>query len=339
MTHFLRVSAASIILFGLFQFHSSLHASQSSGQRREGHAVWAHPADAGKSAASVRQFVEQCKRANIDTIVMLVKGMSGETYWKSRRFPQTVARGYESFDLLEHLTKEAHAQNIKVDAWLCDFVEGVNGAAYREHPEWAQVNPGGGTTATETLGIARRPYPYVWMCPAQRPGYTDGWLLPMIEEIATNYQVDSVHHDYVRYPGDVAPDSYCVCDYCLKELPRFAMLSYETRSAERYRVNAVQEHIEANWWSDPTMIPMDWAQRDRREKADYLLNGRSVPGGPADMRYYFYAYRVRQIDRFVREAWERVQQINRTKGTKDRRLCRRFQEPGSKRSFYWPAMG
>ena len=61
---------------------------------------------------------------------------------------------------------------------------------------------------------------------------------------------------------------------------------------------------------------MDWAQRDRREKADYLLNGRSVPGGPADMRYYFYAYRVRQIDRFVREAWERVQQINRTKGTK-----------------------
>jgi uncharacterized lipoprotein YddW (UPF0748 family) len=306
----------SIILFALFQFHSSLHASQSTEKRREAHAVWAHPADAGKSAATVRQFVEQCKRANIDTIVMLVKGMSGETYWKSRRFQQTIARGYESFDLLEHLTKETHAQNIKVDAWLCDFVEGVNGAAYREHPEWAQVNPAGGTTATETLGVARRPYPYVWMCPARRPGYTDGWLLPMIEEIVSNYPVDNVHHDYVRYPGDVAPDSYCVCDYCLKELPRFAMLSYETRSAERYRVNAVQEHIEANWWSDPTMVPIDWAQRDRREKADYLLNGRSVPGGPADMSYYFYAYRVRQIDRFVRDAWERVQQINKTKGTK-----------------------
>ena len=55
-----------------------------------------------KLPASVRQFVEQCKRANIDTIVMLVKGMSGETYWKSRRFPQTIASGYESFDLLEH---------------------------------------------------------------------------------------------------------------------------------------------------------------------------------------------------------------------------------------------
>ena len=74
--------------------------------RREARALWAHPPDAGRNLESVRQFVEQCKRANIDTIVMLVKG------------------------------------------------------------------------------------------------YTDQWLLPMIEEIATNYAVDSIHHDYVRYPGD-----------------------------------------------------------------------------------------------------------------------------------------
>jgi uncharacterized lipoprotein YddW (UPF0748 family) len=297
-------------------FHSSLEAARPTPQRGEAHALWAHPGDAGKSAASVRQFVEQCKRAGIDTIVMLVKGMSGETYWKSRRFPQTAAKGYESFDLLEHLTREAHAQGLMVDAWLCDFVDGQDGAAYREHPEWAQLNPGGGTTATETLGVARRPYPYVWMCPARRPGYTDQWLLPMIEEIATNYQVDDIHHDYVRYPGDVAPDSYCFCDYCLKNIPRFAMLSYDTRITERYRVNAVQEHIEANWWSDPTMLPIDWPQRDRREMADYLLNGRTIPGGPPDARYFFYSYRVHQIDTFAREVWERVQKINKAKGSR-----------------------
>jgi uncharacterized lipoprotein YddW (UPF0748 family) len=304
------------VLLAMVSVHSSLEAARPMPQHREAHALWAHPGDAGKSAASVRQFVEQCKRAGIDTIVMLVKGMSGETYWKSRRFPQTAAEGYESFDLLEHLTREAHAQGIMVDAWLCDFVDGQDGAAYREHPEWAQLNPGGGTTATETLGVARRPYPYVWMCPARRPGYTDQWLLPMIEEIATNYQVDNIHHDYVRYPGDVAPDSYCFCDYCLKNIPRFAMLSYDTRVTERYRVNAVQEHIEANWWSDPTMLPIDWPQRDRREMADYLLNGRTIPGGPPDARYFFYSYRVHQIDTFAREVWERVQKINKAKGSR-----------------------
>ncbi|HEV8366607.1 MAG TPA: putative glycoside hydrolase [Pyrinomonadaceae bacterium] len=278
-------------------------------QPREGHALWSHPPDVGKSAESVREFVTKCKRANIDTIVMDIKGMAGEIYWKSKKFPQAIARGYESFDVLEHLTRAAHAQGIKVDAWLVDFAEGERGAAYREHPEWAMLNPDGTTTASETLGVAKRHYGYVWMCPAQRPGYTDQWLLPMIEEIATNYSVDSIHHDYVRYPGDVSPEGYCFCDYCLKHIPRYAMLSYETGAPERYSVKHVQEHIEANW-SDVTMIPVDWQQRDRREMADYILNGRTIPGGPPDMRYYFYEYRAHQIDTFVREARERIKKIN-----------------------------
>ena len=276
---------------------------------REGHAIWAHPPDVGKTAESTREFVAKCKRANIDTIVMDVKGMSGEIYWKSKKFPQAIARGYESFDVLEHLTREAHAQGIKVDAWLVDFADGERGAAYREHPEWAMLNADGTTTASESLGVAKRHYGYVWMCPARRPGYTDQWLLPMIEEIVSTYAVDSIHHDYVRYPGDVAPDGYCFCDYCLKHIPRYVMLSYETGSTERYRAKRIQEHIEANW-SDVTMLPADWQQRDRREKADYLLNGRTIPGGPPDMRYYFYDYRAHQIDTFVREARERVQKIN-----------------------------
>jgi uncharacterized lipoprotein YddW (UPF0748 family) len=278
-------------------------------QARESHALWAHPPDAGMSAESVREFVTKCKRANIDTIVMDIKGMSGYVYWRSKRFPQVIAKGYESFDMLEHLTREAHAQGIKVDAWLVDFAEGERGAAFREHPEWAMLNPDGTTTATETLGVAKRRYPYVWMCPARRPGYTDQWLLPMIEEIAANYDVDSIHHDYVRYPGDVSPEGYCFCDYCLKHIPRYAMLSYETRSTERFRVKHIQERIEANW-NDTTMIPSDWQQRDRREMADYILNGRTIPGGPPDMRYYFYDYRVHQIDTFVREARERVRRLN-----------------------------
>jgi len=278
-------------------------------QPREGHALWSHPPDVGKSPESVREFVAKCKRANIDTIVMDIKGMSGEIYWRSKKFPQAIAKGYESFDVLEHLTREAHAQGIKVDAWLVDFAEGERSAAFREHPEWAMLNPDGTTTASETLGVAKRHYAYVWMCPARRPGYTDQWLLPMIEEIATNYAVDSIHHDYVRYPGDVAPEGYCFCDYCLKHIPRYAMLSYETRPDERYQVRHIQEHIEANW-SDVTMLPAGWQQRDRREKADYILNGRSIPGGPPDMRYYFYEYRVHQIDTFVREAHERIQKIN-----------------------------
>ena len=301
--------AAALVIAAL-GLTSSAKTDSASRDSHEGHAVWAHPPNVGKTAESVREFVAQCKRANIDTIVMLVKGMSGEIYWKSKRFPQAIAKGYESFDVLEHLTREAHSQGIRVDAWLVDFAEGVNGAAYREHPEWAQLNADGGTTATETLGVKRRPYDYVWMCPARRPGYADQWLLPMIEEIASSYPVDSIHHDYVRYGGDVAPDSYCFCDYCLAHIPRYALLNYETQNSERYRIKHIQERIEANWWADPTMLPVDWQKRDRREMADFLINGSTIPGGPPDMRYFFYDYRVHQIDTFVREAYERVKRIN-----------------------------
>ena len=144
-------------------------------QPREGHALWAHPPDVGKTAESVREFVAKCKRANIDTIVMDIKGMNGEVYWRSKKFPQAIAKGYESFDVLEHLTREAHAQGIKVDAWLVDFAEGERGAAFREHPEWACLSRRT-TTGDENSGAGQATLSYVWMCRRQRPGYTDQWL-------------------------------------------------------------------------------------------------------------------------------------------------------------------
>jgi uncharacterized lipoprotein YddW (UPF0748 family) len=300
----------ALVVAGIMSGDGFAKAQAATSAPGERHSLWVHPPDIGRTRESVQAFVERCRRAHIETVIVLVKGMSGEIYWNSRKFPQSIVKGYESFDLLGELTTETHRHGIKVHAWLCDFVEGANGAAIRAHPDWAALNPEGGATTMETLGPRRRPYPYLWMCPARRPGYTDQWLLPMIEEIVRSYPIDGIHHDYVRYPGDVAPDNYCFCDYCLKNIPRYAMLAYETRAGERYDVDARQERIEANWWTDPTMVPANWTESDRRERADFLLHGRTIPGGAPDVRYFFYDYRVAQIDRFVREAHELVRQIN-----------------------------
>ena len=325
------LSATLIVLMVVAIIHlppdaDARHVSQ---PKREVHALWAHPPAVGKTPDEVRKFIDQCKRANIDVIVIMIKGAQGEIYWQSKRFPQAIAKGFENFDFLGTLIKEAHAQNIKVDAWFCDFIEGPNGAAFREHPEWAQLNPDGNTTASEKLGHTR-PYGYVWMCPSRRPGYVDQWLIPMYEEVAKNYAVDSVHHDYVRYPGDVAPDSYCFCDYCLDQIPKYAMLSYKTRPEERYRVKFAQPRIEANWWSDPTMLPSDWDKMDRREKADFILNGRTIPGGPPDMRYLFYDYRQQQIKTFVKDLAARMRRLDR----KVEISAAVFQKPDPEQSLY-----
>ena len=67
--------------------------------------------------------------------------MSGEIYWNSRKFPQSIVKGDGSFDMLGELTKEAHRVGIKVHAWLCDFVEGANGAAIQSIPSGQQDQP------------------------------------------------------------------------------------------------------------------------------------------------------------------------------------------------------
>ncbi len=278
-------------------------------RRREPLAVWAHPSDAGNTVESVRRLVDQCGRAHVSTIVMLVKHTTGAIYWKSKRFARAIAKGYENFDLIEHLAREAHARGIQFHAWLCDFVEGEQGAAFREHPEWAQLDAGSKTTLSERREGGQG-YGYVAMCPARRPGYTDQWLLPMIEEVAANYPVDGIHHDYVRYTGDIAPDSYCFCDYCIEDMPRHALLKWETGPRERQRMEMMRPRVEANWEGTPDMVPAGWAQMDRREKADFLYYGGSLAGGPRDMLYYFYEYRVDQTNRFVRDAWKRAQRIN-----------------------------
>jgi uncharacterized lipoprotein YddW (UPF0748 family) len=281
---------------------------------REVHAVWAGAGDAGTSVETVRAFVQQLKRANIHKVVMGVKEGNGSVVWHSRRFPQLISARYRDFDLVEHLTQEAHDQGIEVHAWLIDFYEGQNGAAYRAHPEWAQLNAEGKATNSEKLldndKLPNRAYNAVWMCPAQRPGYTDQWLLPLIEELVANYAIDGIHHDYVRYAGDVAPDSYCFCDHCLQNLPRHALLHWETGLGERQQVEIVRPRLEANWEATPDMLPAGWPAMNRREKADFILNGRTIPGGPPDMRYFFYEYRAGQIARFVREAHERSKGIN-----------------------------
>jgi uncharacterized lipoprotein YddW (UPF0748 family) len=276
--------------------------------------VWAGAGDAGTTVDSVRAFVAQLKRANIHKVVMGVKEGDGSVVWHSKRLPQLISPRYQDFDLVENLVREAHDQGIEVHAWLIDFYEGQNGAAYREHPEWAQLNAEGKATNSEKLldrdKFPNKAYPNIWMCPARRPGYTDQWLLPLIEELGFHLPIDGIHHDYVRYAGDVAPDSYCFCDYCLKNIPRHALLHWESGLGERQQVEIVRPRLEANWEATPDMLPAGWEAMNRREKADFILNGRTIAGGPPDMRYFFYEYRVDQIARFVREAHERSKRIN-----------------------------
>ncbi len=271
-------------------------------------AVWCGSHEAGMTRQSVEAYVDRMHRANIDTIVVHLKGGDGLLYWPSERFPEAIAPGYEAFDLPAELLRACRERGMHMHAWLIEYYEGANGAAYRAHPEWAALSPAGKPTSAEIL--RGRPYDAVWMCPARRPGYTDQWLVPIIREFAERYAVDAIHHDYIRYPGDLAPDTYCFCDDCLEQMPKQAGFVSASHPDEPFFHELYDRpYLEAHWEQSPRVLPANWDRLPREAKSRFLLDGSYFAGGRHDLDYFFYAYRTHWITQFAREAAEAIHAV------------------------------
>lgn len=291
-------------------------AQPSSPAGPETHALWIHPwsvvPDAGKKnsaqkEADMQAFVAQCAQAGFDLLVPLVK-YEGYLYWHSKRFPELVHPDFKDFDFVESMTRHAHAKGLKVHAWFCDFIEIESSRVVKEHPEWCMLNPDGKRTTSEMLN-ATRPYWIVWMCPAQRPGYVDGHLIPLWEDLVRETRIDGGHHDYIRYPGDVAPDHYCYCDYCVDDIPRSQKMFYSSMPDHVRDPKPDMPRPEASWHRDYTIRPSGWDTMSRADKAKWLLGGKTMKDGPVDLNYFFYEYRVDAITRYKRLATARTRAI------------------------------
>jgi len=274
----------------------------------KGKAVWCGHQEAGMTRKSVAEYVERMYEANLNTIVVHLKGGGGDLFWPSKLFPEAVAPGYESFDLPAALLAECRKRGMQMHVWFIDYFEGANGVAYKKHPDWAALSPKGLPTSEEIL--RGRKFGAIWMCPARRPGYTDQWLVPAIEEFARMYDVDAMHHDYIRYPGDIAPDTYCFCDYCLEQIPKFNSYYYETYPNEPFHHHSYDRaHLEAHWEPGPRVLPANWDRLPREMKGRFLLHGSFFQGGLYDLDYFFYTYRTYWVTRFAREAAEAVRKV------------------------------
>lgn len=267
--------------------------------------VWSGPSEAGFTRESVGDFLDGLLAIGINSVFMNLKQGDGSLSWPSKRFPQAVRPEYRDFDLPAILIEEGKRRQMFIHAWMIDFMEGEEGAAFREHPEWAMLNPAGKPTNHEILRGKR--FDAVWMCPARRPGYSDQWLVPLYEELAQMYSFDSIHHDYIRYPGDMAPDQYCYCDYCLENLPKWAGYINEAYPDEPFHHELYDRgYLEAHWEQSPRVLPPSWDGLSREFKANFLREGSFFQGGRADLDFFFYGYRMHWITEFARMSGQRV---------------------------------
>lgn len=170
---------------------------------------------------SITRLVQAAQRGGFNTLLVQVRGR-GDAYFSSTQEPRANdLTGRPGFDPLGAILEEGHAAGLQVHAWIA--VNLVSSAyelpASRQHivyrqPEWLMVPR---EIAPEMLRVDPRSPEYVgriarWTRAhsTQVEGLYTSPIHPgvvqhvaaVIDELVTNYAVDGVHLDYVRFPGN-----------------------------------------------------------------------------------------------------------------------------------------
>jgi uncharacterized lipoprotein YddW (UPF0748 family) len=228
------------------------------------------------SARSIQQMVETAQRAGFNTLLVQVRGR-GDAYYNSRIEPRAAELEDEpaSFDPLALTLATAHAAGLKVHAWVnVDLVSSAtllpraSSHIVALHPEWLMVPRSLASAlrnaATDTpayLGqIARA-------ARAQSDQLEGLYLSPVlpaarnytasvVSDLASHYDLDGIHFDYMRYPNDQF-------DFSAPSIAAFrADVAKEMPADVRDRLDRAAVTNATAW---PDALPDAWAafRRDR----------------------------------------------------------------------------
>jgi hypothetical protein len=267
----------------------------------QGRVVYASARDVrGKDTAEA--LVKDCREAGFNVLVLMVKEPDGKLYFTSKKGIKARADGLPEFDPLAAVLKAAVKENLTVHAGLCAFLEDPESPPAMLHPEWAATDPENKNTAADPKS------PGLWMCPARKDGYAYAYLIPVIEDLLTNYAVQGIHLTHLSFPVGVKPDSYCFCSYCLDDIPRRSRLYYPAAGRRFDPPPTVSDPLR-QWTDGSTSLPEGYEGASRKSKVEYLLKGTYRKDGPADMDYFLYTYRTAVIREFIAKAYERMRAV------------------------------
>lgn len=172
------------------------------GQVVEFRGFWADAFHAGfKSTSEIDTMISWALAGNYNAIIPEVlafhdTGGGGHgAYWNSSIVPKAsdISGG---IDPLAYLVQQAHANGIEVHPWLvafrvCASWPPSGNPTVSPHPEWLMVPLGSMGGGPATVGGY-----YVF-----DPGSPDvqSYLMSIVRELCTNYEIDGIHWDYIRY--------------------------------------------------------------------------------------------------------------------------------------------
>ena len=161
-------------------------------------AYWVDAWHAGfKSAAQCDQLIAEARAARMNAIVVQMR-RRGDTYYPSPYEPWA-SDADPSFDALAYLVQKAHTGTPRLDVhvWFVTYPIASAGSVpsnpnhpYNKYPQWIMKDESGGTNAGDNY----------WFDPGVPE--VEQYTYNVIMDVVNRYDVDGIHFDYVRYPGE-----------------------------------------------------------------------------------------------------------------------------------------
>ncbi len=155
------------------------------------------------SATKVRQVVDFAAKNGYTDLFVQVRGR-GDAYYNSQIVPRSTLLPRGDYDPLADIIPLAHAQGIKVHAWVNMYLSWSARTLppdpshiVNQHPEWVEVN-GRGKNDLEFLNQnGKNGREGIYLSPLNDE--VNAHLLSVINELVQNYQLDGIHLDYIRF--------------------------------------------------------------------------------------------------------------------------------------------
>jgi len=194
-----------LFLFCVLHFFSStLQAAERSPERTaEIRGLWVDAFHTGiRSKQEADQLIADAVRNNFNTLFIQVRRRGDSLYLKSLEPPLENPACEAGFDPLAYVVSAAHQAGLEVHAWMNAM------ALWRDEPPPHDSNHvfnrhGPTALADEnwltSLVSGSHKFPVGYFLDPGHPGVTDH-LVRVYLSVVSNYPVDGIHFDYIRYP-------------------------------------------------------------------------------------------------------------------------------------------
>ncbi len=191
-------------------------------QEVEGRAVWV-TRWTYKNAEDVIEILDAAKKMNFNQIMFQVRGNATVFYkseiepwaWELSGTSVTLTGKNPGWDPLKVAVEEAHKRGLEIHAYMnvCPGwhkLESPPREAHQlwtEHPDWFMVGKDGKRMPPIDPNVTDRVREWYSFVNPAKPEVRD-YLTKIFVEVVKNYDLDGLHYDYVRYPGEIGDFSH-----------------------------------------------------------------------------------------------------------------------------------